>query len=253
MFFFLTVAFANVSLFKPQLILKAQVSSADTLAPGGDVDVAGVKVGAIQKIEKSNTGALVTMAVDPAKVAVYRDTRVVIRPHGVFGPKFAEVNPGTVQAGAFQSGDAIQIDHTAVSVDFEQVLDELDPNTRMGLQTALYELGKGSEGRGEDWGVVIDSLKTITTHLTPALQVVDSRQVELSRFLDNNAIVVETYGNAPIDSLVRENADILAKLDSHRAEGSDPARPLHPLQQRPWLRHQQPGARGHPPQRPDPE
>ena len=123
-----------------------------------------------------------------------------------------------MQAGAFQSGDAIQIDHTAVSVDFEQVLDELDPNTRMGLQTALYELGKGSEGRGEDWGVVIDSLKTITTHLTPALQVVDRRQVELSRFLDNNAIVVETYGNAPIDSLVRENADILAKLDSHRAD-----------------------------------
>src|SRR5436190_21600249 len=101
MFALLFFAFTNVNLFQSNLTMKAQVVSGDTLAPGGDVEVAGVKVGIVKAIDKGDDGALVTMAVDTKKITMYRDASLEIRPHGVFGPKFVEVNPGTEAAGGF--------------------------------------------------------------------------------------------------------------------------------------------------------
>ncbi|MEA2646108.1 MAG: phospholipid/cholesterol/gamma-HCH transport system substrate-binding protein [Chloroflexota bacterium] len=219
MFGLLFFAFTNVTLFQSTLRMKAQVASGDTLAPGGDVEVAGVKVGTVKAIEQGNGGgALVLMSVDTKKVTMYKDASLEIRPHGVFGPKFVEVNPGTQQAGQFEDGSTIDQKNTSVSVDFEQVLNSLNADTRMSLQTFFYEFGTGSENRGQDIGEFIDSFQTVSRELTPVLQVVANRRTETGRLFENNAVVTETYAASPIDKIIASNADILAHLDAHRAD-----------------------------------
>src|ERR1700716_3532019 len=152
MFALLFFAFANVSLFASTIDVKAQVASGDTLAPGADVEVAGTKVGMVKSIDKGDPGALIEMSVDTKKVTMYQDASLQIRPHGVFGPKFVAINPGTESAGAFADGASIPLDRTHVSVDFEQVLNALNPDTRQSLQTLFVELGTASENRGSDFG-----------------------------------------------------------------------------------------------------
>jgi virulence factor Mce-like protein len=211
-------AFTSVALFTNNIDVKAQVASGDTLAPGADVEVAGVKIGRVNSIEKGDPGALVDMNVDARRVAMFRDASLQIRPHGVFGPKFVEIDPGTEAAGAFQSGSTVGIGNTRVSVDFEQVLNELNADTRTSLRTVFYELGTGSENRGADFGTTIDQINVVEQHLTPALQVIDSRQFELGRFIDSSAVINETLAASPLDQIIKENADVLAKLDAKRGD-----------------------------------
>src|ERR1700680_3844011 len=128
MFGLLFFAFANVALFASNMDMKAQVATGDTLAPGADVEVAGVHVGIVKSIDKGDPGALIDMAVDTKKVTMHQDASLQIRPHGVFGPKFVQLDPGTETAGAFADGRSIPLSRTHVSVDFEQVLNSLDTN-----------------------------------------------------------------------------------------------------------------------------
>jgi virulence factor Mce-like protein len=218
MFGLLFFAFTNVTLFQSTLTMRAQVASGDTLASGGDVEVAGVKVGQVKSIEQGSPGALVTMSVDTKKITMYRDASLQIRPHGVFGPKFVEINPGTQQAGNFPENGTIALNNTSVSVDLEAILNSLNADTRTSLQTFLYEFGTASDNRGQDFGQTIDSLQVVTLQLTPPLQVIDNRSVETGRLFENNAVVTETYANSPIYQIIAENNDFLAALDSHKQD-----------------------------------
>ena len=218
MLLLLIFAFGNVSLFSPTLNVNAQVSSADTLAPGADVEIAGVKVGTVKTIDKGNAGALVSMSVDPRQATLFKDVKLAVRPHGVFGPKFVQLYPGTDAAGKFSSGGTIDIANTSESVDFEQVLNQLDPNTRVSLQTVFYELGTGAQGRGADFGSFIDNFNVASAKLTPVLQTINGRTFELGRLFDSNAVVSETFAASPLDQILKENSDILAKLEAVRPD-----------------------------------
>ncbi|MGI8609597.1 MAG: MlaD family protein [Candidatus Dormibacteria bacterium] len=218
MFGLLLFAFTNVTLFQPKQTINAEVASADTLANSADVEVAGVKVGTVKSITSGNNGgAVVKMEINTQKATVYKDVTAQIRPHGVFGPKFVQLYPGTEQAGNFPTGGTIDASKTTVAVDFEQVLNEFDTNTRQSLQTFFYEFGTWNENRGADQGQIIDSFKVVSAQLTPPLQVVGSRQQQLGRFFDSNAITTETYADSPLDKIIHENNDVLTALDAHRA------------------------------------
>jgi len=221
MFALLFYAFTNVALFNKNMTIKAHVASADTLVAGADVEVGGVKVGGVNAVDKDDQGgALVTMTVNTQQTKLYKDASVWIRPHGVFGPKYAAIDPGTSSAGAFHTGDTVALDHTFESVDFEQVLNELDTDTRTSLRTLLYELGSANENRGADEGQIIDQLAVVEQHLTPVLQTIDARSFETGRFIESSAVVNETFAASPLDQIVKENADVLAQLDLHRADVS---------------------------------
>jgi virulence factor Mce-like protein len=217
MFGLLFFAFANVNLFASTMDVKAQVATGDTLATTADVEVAGVRVGLVKSIEKGDPGALVDMSLDTKKVTVYKDASLLIRPHGVFGPKFVALNPGTPSAGPFPDGAEIPISNTRVSVDLEQVFNELDTNTRQSLQTVFYELGTGAQNRGADFGQVLDKLNTVETQLTPVLQVVDNRAANTGRLFESSAVVNETFAASPFDQIIKKNADVLTKLDIQSA------------------------------------
>ncbi|MEA2683570.1 MAG: phospholipid/cholesterol/gamma-HCH transport system substrate-binding protein [Chloroflexota bacterium] len=218
MFGLLLFAFTNVTLFQSKIQINAEVSSADTLANGADVEVAGVKVGTVKNVTKGNqSGALVAMEINTQQATVYKDATAQIRPHGVFGPKFVQLVPGSQSAGGFPSGGTIDRANTSVSVDFEQVLNQFDDNTRQSLQTFFYEFGTWQENRGEDQGKVIDNLNVVTAQLTPPLQVIDNRQAQLGKFFDNNAVATETLADSPLDQIIHENNDVLTALDAHKA------------------------------------
>jgi phospholipid/cholesterol/gamma-HCH transport system substrate-binding protein len=214
MFTLLFFAFTNVALFASTMDMKAQVTTGDTLAPGADVEIAGVKIGTVKSIDKGDPGALIDMSIDTKKASIHKDASIQIRPHGVFGPKFVEIDPGTTSADAFASGDSIPLSRTRISVDFEQVLNTLDTNTRTSLQSFFLEFGTASDGRGADFGQFLDALNTVESQLVPVLQVIDNRSANVGRLFESNAVVSETYANSPFDQILKKNADAFAKLDA---------------------------------------
>ncbi|GAC1335252.1 MAG: hypothetical protein NVSMB17_17920 [Candidatus Dormibacteria bacterium] len=218
MFGLLLFAFTNVTLFQPKMTLKAQVASADTLATSADVEVAGVKIGTVKSIAPGTQGgAEVTMEINTQKTQIYKDATAQIRPHGVFGPKFVQLGPGSETSGKFPAGGTIDLANTSVSVDFEQILNQLDENTRQSLQTFFYEFGTWQENRGADQGAIIDNLNVVTAQLTPPLNVIGNRGKEFGRFTDSNATYTETLAESQIAQIIHDNEILLAELDKHQA------------------------------------
>jgi virulence factor Mce-like protein len=214
MFSLLFYAFANVALFASTVDVKAQVATGDTLQVNADVEVAGVKVGTVKSIEKGDPGALIDMSVDTKKVAVYQDAGLQIRPHGVFGPKFVNLDPGNASAGGFADGGSIPLARTRVSVDFEQVLNSFSPDTRQSLQSFFVEFGTASDKRGGDFGQFLDNLTTVENQLSPVLEVIGNRASNTGRLFESNATMAETFGDSPFDQILKKNGDALAKLDN---------------------------------------
>src|ERR1700682_978138 len=214
MFGLLFFAFANVALFTSTVDVKAQVATGDTLAPNADVEVAGVTVGTVKTSDKGDPGALIDMSVDTKKVSVYRDASLQIRPHGVFGPKFVNLDPGTASAGGFADGGSIPLARTRISVDFEQVLNSFNPDTRQGLMSFFVEFGTASDKRGGDFGQFLDALTTLENQLAPVLEVIGNRASNTGRLFESNAVMAETFGDSPFEQILKKNGDALAKLDT---------------------------------------
>ena len=84
----------------------------------------------------------------------------------------------------------------------------------------FYELGTASQGRGADFGQVIDKVNIVETQLTPVLQVIDNRAFETGRFFESSAVVNETFAASPFDQIIKKNADVLTKLDIQSASVS---------------------------------
>jgi phospholipid/cholesterol/gamma-HCH transport system substrate-binding protein len=100
--------------------LYARFDHIDGLSPGGDVKIAGVKVGSVtsQRIDTKSFTAIVTMKVrDDIKLP--KDTSAEIDSESLLGGKYINLSPGGDDA-ELQPGQTITITQSAVSL--EQLL-----------------------------------------------------------------------------------------------------------------------------------
>jgi phospholipid/cholesterol/gamma-HCH transport system substrate-binding protein len=93
------LAYMAVKLGKLEVIggnqreIQAIFDSVAGLKTGASVEVAGVQVGQVRRINLDGDRALVTLAVDP-KVKVYQDAIAAIKTRGLIGDKYVWLSPG---------------------------------------------------------------------------------------------------------------------------------------------------------------
>jgi virulence factor Mce-like protein len=129
--------------------LKAVVKNAQNLAVKSPVRVAGVEVGKVTGVDgvsdASGNGAqaaVVTMNIKDNGRPVHTDAKIKLRPRLFLeGNLFVELQPGSPSAPEAGSGFTIPVQHTANSVQIDQVLTTLQADVRQDLQVLLKELG----------------------------------------------------------------------------------------------------------------
>ena len=202
------------------MTVKAQLKSADALAPGAGVDIAGVKVGTVRQVDASNGMALVTMTVDSSQADIRGDASVMLRPHGLFGPQYIEIVPGK-DSTHFADGGTITADKSTLPVDLDQVLAALQPTERSNLQTAIIELGKASASRGTDVNHLITAANTLSVDLQAPL----TNLAQLSPNLNDMIIKGESFNSyfaqAPLDQLVANSNQTLQALATNSTQLGD--------------------------------
>src|SRR5947209_11356875 len=146
--------FANP--FSNPYTVHAIFSNANQLRPQSLVRIAGINVGKVQSIapvsgcKTASTGgaqsqcsaADVTMTVDSSALPIHKDATFYIRPR-IFleGNFFVDVNPGTPEAPTAPSGWVFPIQQGKEPVQFDQLLNSLQLNTRSNLQVLLQQYG----------------------------------------------------------------------------------------------------------------
>jgi len=206
----------NVSLpWNSTMTVKALMSTADALAPKAAVEIAGVKVGEVHSVDLQNNQALVTMVIQSQDGDLHQDAKVQLRPHGLFGPKYIELTPGTQAAPLLHDGDVIPASQEVLPVDLDQILQELQANEQHQLTVALVEFGKAAAGRGSDFNQLVAAGNTLSQTLASPLHQVDSVTSNLSDMLVQDESFNSSFAQTPLDKLVEaSNVSLQAFADS---------------------------------------
>lgn len=204
-----------------QTLIKVRLSDADALAPHASVEIAGVKIGEVRNVDAAGDAALVTMALQPQYADVHSDATANLRPHGLFGPKYIDLQPGSDSAPRLHDGDTLPVENTVLPVDLDQVLQALQAPERQNVKTALIELGKASAGRGVDVNQLVAAANTLTSTLDQPVVSLNPESPNLSDYLVQNEAFNAQFARTPLDQLVANNNTTLAAFAANSQQLQD--------------------------------
>lgn len=105
-------------------ILTAKFTSVAGLKKGSVVEIAGVRVGTVQKVSLEKGLAVVRMALD-SSLRLEDDSLASVRTKGLIGEKYIKITPGSSE-DFLESGD--EISETEPSVDIEDLIGKFMSN-----------------------------------------------------------------------------------------------------------------------------
>jgi phospholipid/cholesterol/gamma-HCH transport system substrate-binding protein len=144
--------FTKANPFADPYEFEAVFRTASNLQPNSPVRIAGIDVGKVKSVEAvdgGRRGARVTMEVEDKGLPIREDARLKIRPR-IFleGNFFVDLQPGSPSSPELEDGGTIPMQQTAAPVQFGDVLNVLQSDTREDLKTFLEEYGAKGLGNG---------------------------------------------------------------------------------------------------------
>jgi phospholipid/cholesterol/gamma-HCH transport system substrate-binding protein len=134
-------------------VVNAEFSTAQAVVPGQGqtVNIAGVPIGEIGKVSLKNGVAVVQMNIKPHH-PVYRNATLLLRPKTGLKDMYIEMDPGSKSAGTVPRGGTLPVSNTLPDVNLDEILSNLDSDTRSYLQILINAGGEafGTKGYSAD-------------------------------------------------------------------------------------------------------
>jgi phospholipid/cholesterol/gamma-HCH transport system substrate-binding protein len=200
LFVSLTVAFYRKSFESTVDVVLRTGSVGNQLTPQSDVKIRGVVVGAVRDVRATGDGAELSLALEPGKIgALPANVSAQFLPTTLFGPRYVSLElPEQPVAARLVSGDTIEQDHSAASVELDRVLSNTLPVLQAvrpaELASTLNALDQALSGRGKSLGETLSQLNTYVQGLNPSIP-------NLQRDLSELVGVANTYQQAAPDVL----------------------------------------------------
>ena len=193
------------------LRMHVEAASFGDLNHNASVELGGVKVGAVDAVRWQNGHAVLDLSIDHGYAnRIHRDAGATIRPHGLLGPKYVDLDGG--HSGAMPNGGTIRLARVHVTQDVDQVLNALQPDVRDNLKTILVELGNASAGRGEDVNDALAALGQSSADLRTVADTLQHRDQDLALFFVYSEQLNRDLQYAPIDAQIRDTDLVLTAL-----------------------------------------
>jgi phospholipid/cholesterol/gamma-HCH transport system substrate-binding protein len=123
--------------------VKAELPTGQAVVPGQGqtVNVAGVKVGEVGAVTLENGRAVIEMQIKDEYKPIYRDSTILLRPKTGLKDMFLALDPGTRASGELPEGGRVRVANTLPDVNPDEVLAQLDADTRDYLRILLNSGG----------------------------------------------------------------------------------------------------------------
>ena len=184
------------------MTLHVQLADSRALDPHASVEIAGVKVGEVQSVAGQGNLAVATLQLYQQYSDIHRDATVYLRPHGLFGPKYIDIVPGSAASPVLHDGDTIAVSQTVEPVDLDAILQALQAPEQQNLRTAIVELGQAAAGRGDDVNHLLGAASSLTQVLDQPLRNLDKVSSQLSDALLNGDAFNASLAQTPLDQIV---------------------------------------------------
>jgi phospholipid/cholesterol/gamma-HCH transport system substrate-binding protein len=154
---------------------------------GEPVDVAGVHVGEILGVQVRAGQGVVQMEIDPSKGVkhLYKNASAALIPTTPLDDMYIDINPGTRSAGVLPSGSTISVSQTTSPTDSDELLDELDNDTRDWFTSLITALNTGTSGRGQDIKALLETLGPTARQTRTIADLLAARRTKLADLVHN--------------------------------------------------------------------
>jgi len=121
-----SLAYLSIKLGKLEVMgrglyeVEADFTSASGLKTGSTIEIAGVEVGRVKKIDLKDDRAAVTLAIHQG-VKLYTDTIASIKTRGIIGEKYVSLSPG---GGGDPLSPGSKIRDTEAGLDLEELVSQ---------------------------------------------------------------------------------------------------------------------------------
>jgi phospholipid/cholesterol/gamma-HCH transport system substrate-binding protein len=204
---------------KHEFVLNARVSSVAGVLPGQGqaVTISGVTVGQISAVSVQRGAPLLRMEIDPQYASrIHPDATVLLRPKTGLNDMVAELDPGTARGGpSLHSGATLGAGQTLPTVSLDEVLAQLDSDTRDELQLLVSGAGQAlGNGGGGHLADVFRRLDPLSRDVETASHLVARRSVALRRLVGNlSKVATELGGNeSELTAFVKGNEGVFRAL-----------------------------------------
>jgi phospholipid/cholesterol/gamma-HCH transport system substrate-binding protein len=212
---------------KDFFVIKAEMSTAQAVTPGQGqtVNIAGVQVGEISKVELKDGKAIVTLRMEPRYGRVYKNATVLLRPKTGLKDMVAELEPGTPSAGRLKEGGVIPVGQTLPDVNLDEILAALDADTRDYLAVLLGAGAEGLRGNGRRLANTIRRFEPSARYGREVFGALAERRQNIKRVIHNLSLIMDELGhkddqvaqfvdnsNAVFAALARQDANLRSTI-----------------------------------------
>jgi len=143
-------------------VVEAELPTGQAVVPGQGqtVNIAGVKVGEVGAVTLEDGKAVVDMQIKAEFAPIYRNATILLRPKTGLKDMFLALDPGTPAAGDLPEGGRVRVARTLQDINADEVLAQLDADTRAYLQVLLNAGGQAFTDENET--VTVDETETET-------------------------------------------------------------------------------------------
>lgn len=176
-----------------KLNVELQTGQAIVPGQGQTINIAGVKVGDVQKVRLRNGVAVVSVNMDRKYTPVYRDAKVLLRPKTGLKDMYLALNPGTKDAGALPEGGTIPVANTLPDVNPDEVLAALDADTRSYLKVLLGAGGEAfrDKSSAEDLRQTFKRFEPLNRDLSAVMSQLAERKRNVRRVIHNFRLITD--------------------------------------------------------------
>jgi len=184
------------------------------------VRLSGIEVGRIDAVDLEDGRAILTITLADGHGPLYRDARLRLRPETPLQDLFLNVEDrGSPAAGQLGEDDVLASERTRTPVDVGRVLNVFNADTRVRLEQAIDEAGRGLADGGRD-------LRAALVELTPFLQAAQRltretaiRRAQTRRLVHNFRLLTEELASrdGQVRRLVAGGAGALGELAANDA------------------------------------
>lgn len=209
-------------------VVEAEFQTAQAVVPGQGqtVNIAGVKVGDIGRVELEDGRAVVEMKMqDSYRGRVFRNASILLRPKTGLKDMYLQLDPGTPAAGDLPEGGRIPVSNTLADVNPDEVLASLDQDTRAYVQVLLGAGGEALGGSGDDLRATFRRFEPTARDVRAIAGELAERRRNVRRVVHNFRLLADELGanddqlaalvdsaNTNFEALANQDADLRAAL-----------------------------------------
>jgi phospholipid/cholesterol/gamma-HCH transport system substrate-binding protein len=177
--------------------LKAEFTSAQAVTPGQGqtVNLAGVEVGDVTKVELEDETAIVTLSIEKEYAdLIHEDASMLLRPRTGLQDITIEVDAGNPDSPVVDEGATIPVAQTQPNVQPDQILATLDGDTQAYLRLLLEGGAQGFGGHGKEFSAGLRRLEPFARDVAKINGLLAQRRQNIRRSIHNFRLVAEELG-----------------------------------------------------------